>query len=113
MRPSDVALADAWSMWLISAAQTIPTVRHAGTAALDSPSPPARGTKAATSAVTTHAASNRMETEIEGRAVKSGDIKALPGVRAGRNSETQGGVQTCVKSFRMFQPALCFGAQAG
>ncbi len=61
-------------MWLTNAAQTMPRVRHAGTAALDSPSPPARGTNAATTAMTTHAPSNRKVTETDGRAVSSGDM---------------------------------------
>ena len=42
-----------------------------------------------------HAPSSRKVTETDGRAVSSGDMSALRGVRAGRKSQTQAGVQTC------------------
>src|SRR3712207_584622 len=85
-------------MWLTSAAQMIATVRHAGTAALDAPSPPASGMNAATATVTGHAASNRVVTETDGRALTNGDMLALRGVRAGHISQTPSSVQTCANS---------------
>src|SRR5690349_22801897 len=95
MRPSSTALAEWKSRWLVSAAQTIATARHAGTAALEAPSPPARGTNAATTAQTMHAPSSRIVTETEGRAVNSGDMSALRGVRTGRIPQTPLSVLTC------------------
>ena len=96
-RPSPVAFADACSRWLTSAAQTMPTVRQAGTTALDRPSPPKNGIDAAISAITTVAPSSLRVTETEGRAVSSGDMLALRGVAAGHKSQTPVAVQTCAK----------------
>src|SRR5690242_6970040 len=95
MRGSSVAFADAQSMWLTSAQQTIASVRHAGTAALDAPSPPASATNAATTAVNRQAPTSRNVTETEGRVVSRGDISALSGMRAGRSPQTRLTVQTC------------------
>ena len=73
-RGSDVGREDVYSRWLISAAQTMPIARHAGTAPLERPSPPASGTSAASTAVTRQAPTSRIVTETEGRAVSSGDM---------------------------------------
>ena len=61
-------------MWLTSAAQTMPSVRHAGTAALDSPSPPGKGNERGRHRHHDAAPSSRNVTETDGRAVSSGDM---------------------------------------
>src|SRR4051812_1122564 len=96
-RPSPVALAEACSRWLISAAQTIASVRQAGTTALDPPAPPKNGTDAAIRTITSVAVSSRRVTEMDGRAVSNGHMYALSGVRAGQESQTHVGVQTCAR----------------
>ena len=77
-RESPTVRAEAWVRWPTSAAQTQPTARQAGTAAVGCVSPPAlSATTKAAAAVTPQAASNRALTLTGARRLSNGDIVSI------------------------------------